>query len=294
MKRRRAENLTGFLFALPALIIFTIFVVYPLLDIFYGSTLDWDGITKGTFIGLENYKELFTDKLFYRSLLNGFICAFVLTPVELGIGTVLALALLEKNIRGKSILRRSYFMPVVLSITVVCQLWIAMYDPSNGLFNKIFEALGIPYQQEWLSSMGISSLLAVIVVSAWQNVGYQFILIYAGAKSIPSHYYEAAQIDGATKFKTHLKVTIPMLAETYRMCLIFIFIGGLNMFGHMQIMTGGGPGTSTYTLPYMMYRESFKTGKYGYGSAIAVMIMLQCLLVVIFINRHVAREKITY
>jgi len=294
MRNYKNNPLATSVFVLPAILTFSLIVTYPLITTLFKSLYEWNGITNGTFIGLDNFTRLFKDELFYTSLRNGFIFALILTVFQLGLGTIMALTILNNKTFGRNTLRRAYFIPVVLSVTVVCQLWVSMYNPEFGLFNKLFSFLGMSYQQDWLSSMGISSIIAVTMVASWQSMGYQMALIYAGAKSIPEHFYEAAKIDGATTFQTHMKITIPLLAETYKICFIFCINAGLNAFSHMQIMTKGGPGTSTYSLTYMMTRSAFRLDEYGYGCAIAVMLVLQCLLVTLIINRFVARERLTY
>lgn len=294
MRTLRSNPLATAVFVLPAVAVFTIIVMYPLARTLFMSLYDWDGVLKAKFVGVDNFKTLFHDAMFYTSLKNGFIFAAILSAFQLILATFFALVLLDPRIKGKNTLRRAYFIPVVLSVTVVCQLWISMYNPSYGLFNKLFAALGFTYSQDWLSSLGVSSIVAVTMVAAWQGMGYQFALIYAAAKSLPEQLYEAARIDGATTFQIHRKITIPLLAETYRICLIFTINAGLNAFAYMQIMTKGGPGTSTYTLTYLMYRSAFKLDQYGYGCAVAVIVVLQCLFVTYLINKLVARERITY
>jgi raffinose/stachyose/melibiose transport system permease protein len=294
MKFNRFNGKTAFLFAFPTLAVFTIFVGYPVVQIFYRSFFIWDGLTKGTFTLFGNYKQAFLDENLYNSFINGLISAVLLTVIQMVIATTLALTLLDKKILGKRILSKSYFIPVVLSVSIICQLWQTIYDPSNGLINKIFEAIGISYRQEWMSSLGKSSIISIIIVLTWQYIGYQFVLIYTGAKSIPEHYYEAATIDGATKFLAHLHITIPLLAETYRVCLIFTITGGLNLFAQTQILTNGGPGTATYTMPLLMYVSSFKHGEFGYGSTVAVLIVIQSFIATFIVNRFVARERITF
>lgn len=286
-----------FIFMAPAVILFTLVVIYPLLKTLLMSFYDWNGLTaiKDTkFIGLANFKKMFRDDIFYVSLVNGGIYAVVLTGFQLILATFFALTMLDKNIFGKKFITKVYFIPVVLSITVVCQLWLSMYNPSYGLFNKLFEMLGIPYTQNWLSSTGKSSIVAIAMVSAWSGMGYQFFLLYTAAKTIPSCYYEAAQIDGASKWKTHLKITIPLMQENYKVSLVFCINAGLNAFATNQIMTNGGPGTSTYSLSFFMYRSAFKLQKYGYGCAAAVFLVLQCLLVTFILNKVMARDQITY
>jgi raffinose/stachyose/melibiose transport system permease protein len=119
-------------------------------------------------------------------------------------------------------------------------------------------------------------------------------LLLASAKSVPEQYLEAARIDGAEGWKAHWKITIPLMAETYKYCLVLSVTGGLNAFANMFIMTSGGPGTTTYTLTYLMYRSAFRVGEFGYGSASAAFLVIECLIVTILINRFIARERITY
>lgn len=294
MKFNRFNGRNALIFAFPALAMFTIFVSYPLIQIFYRSLFEWDGVTEGKFIFLDNFKRIFIDPDFYVSLSNGIISAVLLTVIQLVIATVLALTMLEKGIFGKRLLSKSYFIPVLLTVSIICQMWLTIYDPTYGLINKIFQAMGISYQQEWLSSLGKSSIISVIIVLTWQYIGYQFVLIYTGAKTIPEHFFEAARIDGASRFQAHRHITIPLLAETYRVCLIFTLTGGLNLFAQTQIMTDGGPGTATYTLPFLMYKAAFKLNEFGYGSTVAVLIVIQSLIVTLLVIRFIARERVTY
>ncbi|MFI2857368.1 carbohydrate ABC transporter permease [Paenibacillus sp. JSM ZJ436] len=281
------------LFISPALLLFTVLVFWPILQVFYRSLFEWDGLTEGTFIFLDNYKRMFEDTLFYTSLYNGLIFALILTVLQISIGTVLALTISDGLIKGRKLLRISFFIPVVLSITVVCQLWLAIYNGEYGLINKIFEALGLSYRQDWLSNSK-TAIFAIAMVNAWQYMGYHFALLLAAARSIPEQYMEAAKIDGAERWTAHWKITIPLMAETYKFCLVLAITGGLNAFANMYIMTGGGPGTSTYTLTYMMYRSAFRVGEFGYGSASAAFLVIECLIVTFAINRLVARERIVY
>jgi raffinose/stachyose/melibiose transport system permease protein len=281
------------IFVLPSLLLFTIIVFYPLAQIFIKSFYDWNGLSKGTFIGLENYTRLFEDTTFKISIKNGLIFAAFLTIYQIGLGTVLAFAASNIKTKAGGFFRIVYFLPVVLSVTVVCQLWLSVFNSEYGLLNKIFEMIGMDFSQDWLSERD-NAIYVVAFVNAWHYLGYQFALILAGIKSIPSHYYEAAQIDGASPFQAHLKITVPMLAETYRFCLVLAITGGLNAFTQMFIMTNGGPGTSTYTLTYMMYSSAFRASEYGYGMASASFLVIECLIATIVINKLIAKENIVY
>lgn len=281
------------IFALPALLLFSVFVFYPICQTVYRSFFDWDGFTAAKFIFLDNYKDLFKDELFYLSMKNGLIFAVLLVVYQIGIGTILALAVSDASIRGRKLLRVSYFIPVVLSITVVCQLWMSIYNGEYGLLNKVFEALGLSYRQDWLTSE-TSSIWAIAFVNAWQYTGYHFALLFAAIRAIPEHYYEAARIDGATKVQAHRHITIPMMAESYRFCLVLAVTGGLNAFANMFIMSNGGPGTATYTLTFMTYRSAFRINEFGYGCASATILVLECLIATVLINKLIATDKIEY
>ncbi|WP_214630879.1 carbohydrate ABC transporter permease [Paenibacillus agaridevorans] len=281
------------IFILPTLLLFSVLVFWPIVQVFYRSMFEWDGLTTGEFLFLDNYSRLFQDRLFYTSLFNGLKFAAVLVVLQITIGTVLALTISDSMVKGRKFLRISFFIPVVLSITVVCQLWLAMYNGEYGLINKLFEAMGISYRQDWLTDSK-SAIWVIALVNAWQYMGYHFALLLAAARSIPEQYMEAARIDGAERWKAHWKISIPLMAETYKFCLVLAITGGLNAFANMYIMTGGGPGTSTYTLTYMMYRSAFRVGEFGYGSAAAAFLVIECLIVTFAINRLIARERIVY
>ncbi|WP_256759746.1 carbohydrate ABC transporter permease [Cohnella sp. WQ 127256] len=293
MTHKAKYNLALLIFTVPTLLFFTVIVIIPILQTFQKSFFDWDGLSPATFIGLDNYTRLLDDDTFWVSLKNGLIFAFVLVVYQIGIGTLLAIALSSKGLKAHKFFRTSYFVPVVLSGVVVSQLWIAIYNADGGLINSVFAMLGFNYEQAWLSGEH-TSIWAIAFSAAWHNLGIQFVLIYTAIKSIPEHLYEAAKIDGAPFWKMHWKITIPLLSETYKFCLIIAITGGLNAFQNMYVMTNGGPGNISFTLTFMMYKAAFRSGEYGYGSAAAAILVIECLLFTILINRFLAREKITY
>lgn len=284
MKKYYGNKLAIAIFTVPTLALFSLMVFYPILQVFFKSFFDWNGLSAGTFIGFDNYIRLFDDKLFYLSNKNGFIFAAVITVFQLTLATIFALAVSNTKTKGRGIFRIVYFIPVVLSVTVVCQLWLSIYNADTGLLNKFFELIGSDYRQNWLTDRN-KAILAIAVVNAWQWMGYQFALILAGIKSIPTSYYEAAQIDGATPVQAHMKITMPLLAETYKFCLLISVTGGIKAFTEMFIMTSGGPGNSSYTLTYMMYSSAFRSGEFGYGLAAATVLVLECLMAILVINR---------
>ena len=293
MKKYLGNKVVIFCLIAPVMILFTVMVLYPMGILLVQSFTDWDGLNPSIFTGLKNYKRIFKDPIFYTGLKNGIIFALVQVSIQLPVATFLAFMVKDSGRFEKKFFRISYYIPAVLSITVVSQLWLSMYNAEYGMINKIFELIGWEYRQNWLGK-GSTGIVAIAIVNTWQYTGYQFILLLSAANSIPNDYFEAARIDGCSKFQAHLKVTMPLMQETYKYCLIIAITGGLNAFASMNIMTGGGPGTQTYTLTYMMYRSAFMVGNYGYGCTSAVMLVAQCLLVSVIINRLVARERIVY
>jgi len=292
MKKFLGNKLAVCLFILPATLIFTAFIFWPIVQSFVYSFFDWNGLGKATFLGLENYIRLFGDKDFIISNKNQLIFAVIITVYQMVLATVFAIAVSDKNIWGRKFFRVAYFIPVVLSVTVVCQLWLSVFNADSGLLNHLFQAFGSDFKQNWIGDR-YKAIYVIAFVNAWQWMGYQFALIVAGIKSISPDYYEAATIDGASNVKAHLKITIPLLAETYKFCLIISVTGGIKAFTEMFIMTKGGPGTSTYTLTYLMYTAAFKRGQYGYGLAAAAVMILECMVVMMVIN-YIFRDKDEY
>ena len=288
MKKYMGNKLAIALFVIPALAIFIIFDFIPILQVFAYSFTDWNGLTVPNFIKLENYTKLFHDRVFYTSNKNQLIFAVIITVYQMFFATVFAITISDKKMKGRKFLRVAYFIPVILSVTVVCQLWSAILY-GTGLLNKLFEVFGSDYRQNWLGDR-YKAIYVIAFVNAWQWMGYQFALIVAGIKSIPSDYYEAAVIDGCSNVKAHTKITIPLLAETYKFCLIISLTGGIKAFTEMNILTGGGPNKSTFTLTYMMYNAAFKKSNYGYGLAASSIMVLECMVVMLLIN-FIFREK---
>ena len=294
MKRYLGNKLAIFLFVLPAFAIFTIFLFVPIIQVFVYSFCDWNGLSEATFTGFANYAELVTDRTFLTSNRNQLIFAIFITVYQMLLATVFAITVSDKRVRGRKFFRVAYFIPVVLSVTVVCQLWVSIFS-DTGLFNQLMALFNPDFHQNWLGDR-YKSIYVISFVNAWQWMGYQFALLVAGIKSIPNDYYEAAMIDGATNLKAHVKITIPLLAETYKFCLIISVTGGIKAFTEMFIMTKGGPGTATYTLTYLMYTAAFKRGQYGYGLAAAACMVLECMMIMLVINfifrdREEAKEK---
>lgn len=293
MKHFHSNKLAIAVFALPALLLYSVLVAYPIFQTVFRSFFEWDGLSSPSYVGIENYLRLAEDPDFAVGLKNGLWFALVNLIYQIVVASALAFMIANKRLKYRKFFKSAFFIPVVLSTTVVCQLWLSIYNGQYGLLNQLFERLGITYQQDWLSD-GNTAIFAVAIVSAWQFTGSIMILLYTAIKNIPEEFYDAAAIDGATGFAAHRRVTIPLLAETYKFVIILAVTGGFKAFGEMYIMTGGGPGTSTYTLTFVMFKAAFRLNEFGYACASSVVLVAQCLLFTVLINRMMGRERVSY
>lgn len=274
---------------LPTVIImFTIIFIPIILSVKY-SMLDWGGVGSGTFIGLDNYKNMFMDARFLHSVKNSLLFAFVSIVIQLPISLLLAL-ILASGVKFEKFYRTVYFIPVIISTVVIGQLWIKIYNADYGLLNTILRAIGLKQlAHDWVGKED-TALVSCFIPILWQYVGYHMLIMYAGAKSISSDINEAAKIDGATPIKTAWYITIPLLKPILKVCMTFSLIGALKVFDLIYVLTNGGPFFSTEVPSTLMYTTIFDNYKYGYGSAISVFIIIECLILTVMLDRLIKTE----
>lgn len=264
------ENVTAYLFLAPSLIILGLFLFYPALMSLYYSFTDYYLLTPQLteFIGLDNFKNLFSDPLMRQSLLNIFKFVILILPIQ--VGTALGLALLVNNQRKSTIIYKiAYFSPVVMSLAVISILWLYLLNPSSGLINEILSTFGIS-GQPFLTSP-TQAMYVIVVVSAWQGAGNQMLIFLAGLQNIPTALYEAARIDGAGRWRQFWNVTLPMLKPTSLMILTTTLIDAFKLIIQPMVMTQGGPLNSTMTPVYYIYRTGFTDRQLGFASAMTVL-----------------------
>lgn len=271
-------------FVIPTLFVFLVIVFLPIFISVYYSTLNWDGIGKGTFIGIDNYIKLFSDDVFLKSILNSFLFAFASIFIQLSISLVLAL-ILASGIKGEKLYRTIYFIPVIISTIVIGQLWTKIYNADYGLLNVLLKSIGLEnLVNDWLGNEN-TALVCSFIPTLWQYVGYHMLIMYAGAKSISEEIYEAAEIDGSSKINTAFKITLPLLKPILKVCVTFSLIGSLKVFDLIYVLTNGGPLHATEVPSTLMYSSVFNSYQYGYGSAMAVFIIIECLLFTIILDK---------
>lgn len=281
-RRRRRERLTIGGFLLPALLIYTIFVLWPILSSFYYSTLDWNGISQPVQIGLGNFEELLGDSAAWAALWHNVILVTASLVFQLPIGLALALLLLVP-LRGMKVLRTIYFLPLLMSTVAIGILWSFIYNPEFGAVNRVLGGLGLDsLQRGWLGDPRWA-LPALILVIGWQFIPFYMILYRGGLTSIPLEVNEAAVVDGASYWSRFRFVTLPLLRGTTRTAVLLSIIGSLKYFDLIWIMTGGGPGNATEVLATYMYTEAFTRSNLGYGSAVAVVLFFLALIVTTFV-----------
>jgi len=268
-KLMRKEALEGYLFALPWIIGFFTFTLGPMIASFFLSFCRYSGIGSPQWIGLENFKVLFHDPLFWKSLYNTFYYT-ISVPLGMIVAMVCAL-LLTRKIPGVNLFRTAYFMPVVTSGVAVAFLWMLLLDPNIGLINAFLERIGI-MGPLWLQSEAWSKP-ALILMSLW-SVGATIVIYIAGLEGIPRQLYEAAEIDGASRIDKFVHITLPMMSPTIFFTLVMGLIGSFQIFTQAYVMTNGGPLNSTLFYVLYLYRMGFIWLHMGTASAMAWILFL--------------------
>ncbi|UJF34609.1 carbohydrate ABC transporter permease [Paenibacillus hexagrammi] len=281
----RVSKLTIAAFVLPCLLLYVCLVFVPILVSFYSGLLDWNGIGESKFIGLDNFKNLlFNDPVFWPSVKRTLMFA-LFSMAEIPVALFVAM-MLNRYVKKPNFLVSSYFLPVILSVVIVGQLWKTIYNPASmgGMLNQVLETLGLQsWTHSWLTEPKVA-MIALYFVALWQYLGYHTLIQFTGIQNIPADVYEAAKIDGAEGFKADWHITFPLNIPIFKISIVLAFIGSLQAFDMIMVMTGGGPAHATDVISTHMYNMSFLSMKYGYGSAIAAFLVILCLVATVLIN----------
>ena len=282
-KSRRVKPLKGSqgkiaaLFLLPYMLVFTVFRLGPSIAGIGLSFCKWDLAGSLSFVGIDNFTRLITDKYFHTSLINTF-AFFVLTLPPLIVFSLLLAILLNQKMRFKNVGRVISIIPYVLIPAVVGIIWNWMYDNNFGIINYYIKQLGgTPVY--WLTDTS-TAMISVAIVVVWSFIGYNTVLFLAGLQGIPRELYEASMIDGATKVQTFFRITWPMLKPITSMVVTLTLINTVQLFDQIFVMTNGGPGTSTLTMVQYLYTSAFQNYEMGYGSAIEVAVLIILVILI--------------
>jgi raffinose/stachyose/melibiose transport system permease protein len=290
-KRNDTFRFLPWVFLAPALVIYSVVVVYPMLYSTYLSLFRWDGVApKKIFVGFQNYVTLLThNEVFWIALKNNaiWLVAALLVPTSIGLGLALVL---NSRFRGSHIFRSIFYFPAVLSLAVVGLIWTWIYHPDLGLANQFLDAVGLKIlKRNWLSDPQIA-IYPVILAATWNAVGLPMLLFLAGLQTIPPEMHEAAKVEGAGPIRRFLYVTFPLLRETTLIVLAITSINALKAYDIIYAMTNGGPANRTQLLSTWMYFLTYNYNEVGLGTAIAVVLFSLTLIFAIPYIRMMTRK----
>ena len=274
---KKGQGKIAALFLLPYLLVFIVFRLGPSIAGLFMGLFKWNIVDKAKFAGLSNFQKLFSDPFFYTSLKNTF-AFFVMTLPALVILSLLLAVLLNQKIMFRNPVRTIAIMPYVLIPAVVGIIWNWLYDNNFGILNYYIKNIGLK-PVEWLTNENWA-LFSVAVVTIWSYLGYNMVLYLAGLQNISAELYEASMIDGANRFQTFMKITLPLLKPISSMIVTLTLINTIQIFDQIFVMTNGGPGTATLTLVQYLYGTAFQNYDLGYGSTlgIAILVILVALI----------------
>ena len=278
--KKRGIDRTALAFIAPALILYVLFIIVPTVSSVYYSFTSWDGISPDVkFIGLANYKEIFTSARFGNALKNTIILTIFISILENAFA--LGLAVLVDNVRwGKNFFRSAFYIPVLISGIVSGFIWKIMYNYNFGAINSILTQIGLGnFKQDGLGNTSLT-LIMIGVVLVWKGAGYYMIIYLASLQSVSTDVIEAAEIDGASPWQRFRMITIPLISGAFTINFTLSLINGLKVFDQINVMTDGGPGFTSETLVYLLYKVGFTEGRQGFGTAVGIML----LFIIIILN----------
>lgn len=289
---RHRETISALLFLLPATLLLLTFIIYPMMQAFLTSFYNYNLIsTSKTWVGINNYLNLFCDHTFYSSLWHSFYFAIIVIPIQTAIALGLAL-LVKKKFAGVGIFRSIYFLPVIISMGVASSVFKLIFNKDYGLLNAILERLGVS-SIDFLSNPRIA-MIGVAIIGIWKAMGFFMIVFLAGLNNIPNDLYEAAEVDGASVFQRFISITLPLIKRVMAFVVIITTMDALKIFIPVYItMEGGGPAGSTRTFAYFIYQTAFNQMDMGYATAAAFIFFVIVLLISI-IQLRLFRSDVEY
>jgi ABC-type sugar transport system permease subunit len=270
--RRIRKNWAAYFFISPFFILYSVFGLFGLLYSLYISFHHWDGLTPMKFRGFGNYSELLADEIFWESIRNTLVLLVFDFPFKVGLPLLLAVALNSKLIRGRGLFRTAFYVPEVTSAVVVAVIFRYLFDRDTGIVNYALNWFGVE-NISWLQDP-FWAKVSFVLLSGWWSQGYHMIIFLAALQTIPNDLLEAAMVDGANHFQSFMRITLPLLRPIIIFSAIITTIAGLQRFSEPFLLTGGGPGYSTYTIVYYLYQKTFVSYRLGYGAAMGYAIFI--------------------
>jgi ABC-type sugar transport system permease subunit len=289
---RRRRNLAPYLWVLPAVLLYAVFKLVPMVAGLYLALLQWDGIEPAKFVGLQNFRRMLEDEVILLALLNNAKYA-VGTVIGKTVLALLLALLLNQALRGRAFFRTSLFMPVVMSFVVVGILWSWLYNAQFGLVNSLLRGLGLEFLiLDWLGDPKVA-LWSLIVVDIWKWYGFHMVIFLAGLQTIPAELYEAARIDGASRLQQFWRITLPLLQPVMLVNVTLSLMGAFNVFDIPYVMTEGGPANSTMVMALHIYVRGFKFYRFGYAAAMSYVLFTLVTILAAIQMRLMSRESVS-
>ena len=281
---------------LPSLILYTIFMVYPTINVFYESLFKTGGLSGNkTFVGLANFKLLFSDSNFIRSFQNTIFLIVIVTIVTMFLAIIFASILSREKIAGQNFFRIIFYIPNILSIVVIASIFAAIYGMDQGLINGFMRLFNGNHTNVPFLGDRMYVVYSIGFAMIWQAIGYYMVMYMSTMSQIPEHLYEAANLDGAGKIRQFFDITLPLTWQTIRTTLTFYVISNINIaFQIIKALTGGGPDGASLTLLNYQYEQAYTNSSFGYGLAIGVVVFLFSFILSAIIHRLTKRDIMQY
>ncbi|TQS75011.1 sugar ABC transporter permease [Ornithinibacillus gellani] len=296
MSKKRSRNIFIAICVSPAVILFTLFMVLPTIEVFRMSLYNWGGFSKTKeFVGFNNFKLLWNDMNFIQSFQNSVLLIVLVAIITIIFAVFFAAVLTKEKVVGGNFFRVIFYIPNILSIVVIAGIFSAVYDAKSGLLNSVFGVLKLDtFKQMWLGNQDII-IYSIAGALIWQAIGYYMVMYMSSMASIPESYYEAASLEGAGKFKQFTSITLPLIWNNIRTTLTFYIISTINLsFLLVKAMTGGGPDGSTEVFLSYMYSQAYGNSTYGYGMAIGVVVFTFSFALAAIVSRITKRDVLEY
>lgn len=275
---------------LPSLLIFSVIVVVPIIRSFFYGFYQWNGLGTPVYVGLQNFIDILTDKVFWGAFKNNLFIVVASVLGQIPIGLIIAIVL-NKKLKSSSFFRTIFFLPMILSTVVVGLLWSTILNAQVGILNQLLNLIGLgKFEQDWLGNPKIA-MYTISVVIIWQFVGFYMIIFLAALQNIPAEIIEAADIDGAGELHKLFKITIPMIWDSIMAAVVLCIAGSMRTFDLVFVMTKGGPAHATELMATYMYNKTFEVYKYGYGSAVSLIIFVISLSFILISRKAMSKSE---
>jgi multiple sugar transport system permease protein len=276
-----------YLIVSPYLLHFALFVAFPVIFSIVLTFHKWNIISPMEYTGLNNYIRLFSDKVFLISIMNTLLFLVIHIPLQIIIALFLA-EVLNQKIKFRGFFRAAFFLPVVVSGVVVTILWQQLYGFDAGILNRLLITIGLP-KIGWLTDPNVA-MASIAVMATWKNVGLYIVLFLVGLQTVPTHYYEAADLEGASRSQKFFKITLPLINPTIFMVVLLSTVGGFSLFIEPYVMTGGGPLNSTISAVLYIYKQGFFYYHMGYAATLGLFFAIIIMGVVVLQKKYVERD----